>query len=233
MQKINSILQMGIKNTDRLLIVMPHPDDEAVFTSGFIYQAISLHIPIRTIVITCGEKSSLTFGLHKNELLCDKRKKEQEHAFKILQLSNFNIYSIPDGEIENNSNKILQILKKEITQFKPTMLCTLEPDGIYGHPDHIALSQYCTRFKTKSIRILYTTVKPNFVFPKARWMSKKKELHPIDAQYELHLSISQIIIKFLTLCAHRSQFNYFLRWDPIKQFTINKIFFKEYFAFYQ
>lgn len=231
MKKITSIHQMEISKKDRLLIVMPHPDDEAVFTSGLICQAIKCNIPTRVVILTCGEKSSWKFGLKPNQSLCEARYQEQKNAFSILSLLNYSILHFPDGTLENLSKKINQLLLNEIEQFKPSVIITLEPDGIYGHPDHIAVSQFCSRFLSKKIRLLYATVKPNFVFPKARWMSKKKHLHPITPEYELKISFKEIFIKFRTLCAHRSQFNYFLKWDTLKQFIINNMFIREYFTY--
>jgi LmbE family N-acetylglucosaminyl deacetylase len=223
---------MGISSKDKILIVMPHPDDEAVFTCGFAQKLVTEGIMTKIVITTRGEKSTYRFGLKRHENLAERRVQEQKKAFKHIGITNFSILDFGDGSLDTKKYDVMAFLSKEIRQFLPTILVTLEPDGIYGHPDHIALSTYISHFHNRSRHVLFATVTPNYVFPKARKMAKKQIIKPIHPTYQLTLSPKESFKKFLVLHSHFSQFGPLL--IPSKafyQFTRNRIFTHEFFAF--
>jgi len=230
---VNSTNDIGLITTDRVLLVMPHPDDEAVFCSGFIQFLNRFQIPLKVIVLTKGEASSLRFGLKPKDSLAKAREKEQKTAFAILGIKDFMIANIPDGKIESREKEVKQIIQNQILTFKPTHLVTLEPDGIYGHPDHVALSRFVRDLTKSPRRLLYATVKPKFVLPKAKHMAKINTIEPIKPEYELKLGFRDIITKLKALNAHASQFRnlkHALGTGYI--FIRNKMLFREYFTYY-
>jgi len=234
MQIIESITELKISKSSRVLILMPHPDDEAVFTTGLILFLHRNNIPLKVITLTKGEASSLRFGLKPNEDLSKARVKEQKRAFTILKVKDYDIKNIPDGQIENNKTEIKNIIQTQIKSFKPTHLVTLEPDGIYGHPDHVALSRFVTQTCKSPLKLLYATVCPHFVLPKSSRMAKIAKIEPIPAQFQLNLALSDIIIKLKTLNAHGSQFrNFWHLFGTAYVFLRNKMLFREYFTYYE
>jgi len=219
--------------TTKVLVLMPHPDDEAVFCSGLFQFLNRLNIPIKVIIFTKGEASALRFGLKAKQSLASARVKEQEKAFRILQIKNYTIANISDGDIESCEQKVKLIIQKEISTYKPTHLLTLEPDGIYGHPDHVALSKFTTQICKPPLKLLYTTVCPNFILPRAKHMAKISKIKPITPQFQLNLSFSDIIIKLKALNAHGSQFRNI--WHMLGTgylFIRNKMLIREYFSYY-
>ncbi|MGB9809204.1 MAG: PIG-L deacetylase family protein, partial [Caldanaerobacter sp.] len=49
---------------NRILIVVPHPDDETIATGGIIQKAVKSNIPIKVVIATSGEnyrKSAMLF----------------------------------------------------------------------------------------------------------------------------------------------------------------------------
>lgn len=226
--------QLKLSSDNRLLFLMPHPDDEAVFCSGFIQFLNRFQIPLKVIVLTKGEASSLRFGLKSNDSLAKKREKEQKRAFAILGVKDFMIANIPDGEIDSHEKMVKQIIQKQISSFNPTHLVTLEPDGIYGHPDHVALSKFVRDLTKPPVKLLYLTVKPNFILPRAKHMAKISSINPIKPQYVLNLTIGDIITKLKALNTHTSQFRnlkHALGTGYI--FIRNKMLFKEYLTYYE
>jgi len=213
---------------------MPHPDDEAVFCSGFIQFLNRFQIPLKIIVLTKGEASTLRFGLKPEQDLAIERVQEQEKAFAILGVTDFMIANIPDGEIESHKKEVTEIIQKQILTFKPSHLVTLEPDGIYGHPDHVALSAYVTQLTKAPTKLMYATVKPNFILPKAKHMAKINTINPINPKFVLRLGIQDIITKLQALRAHASQFNNFKHsLGTGYLFFRNKMLFREYFTYYE
>ena len=46
--------------------------------------------------------------------------------------------------INANDDEVVERLVLEIRRFRPQVVLTFEPGGLYGHPDHIAISRHAT-----------------------------------------------------------------------------------------
>ena len=55
MKEINNLEQMGVGVKSRVLVFMPHPDDEAVFISGLLQKLVTAKITFRVVAMTKGE----------------------------------------------------------------------------------------------------------------------------------------------------------------------------------
>ena len=80
---------------DRLLILAPHPDDEALGTAGIIQEALHLKIPVKVVYLSHGDNNEVSFILHEKHLVILKkafiamgelRHKEAVAAMKFLGL---------------------------------------------------------------------------------------------------------------------------------------------------
>ncbi len=202
-----SLSTLGIDAASRILVVMPHPDDETIFCGGFIHRLYTSKIPIRVITMTRGENSTLRFGLKPTDNLGRIREKEFGRALSILGVKNFHTYTYPDGGLEYIGEKIKQTIRTNIGDFRPTYVVTLEPHGVYGHPDHIALSEYVRSVVRRPTRLLYITVSPSYRVPEsAAKMAKKPGIKPIKPDVELQLNWADTLTKLRALRAHNSQF---------------------------
>jgi LmbE family N-acetylglucosaminyl deacetylase len=203
----DSLSTFGIVASSRILVVMPHPDDEAIFCGGLLHILSTHGVATRIITMTVGEKSTLRYGLKPTDSLAERRRKELGRALTILGVNDFFIYQYPDGGLEEIGEKIKTTIRTNIQNFRPTHVLTLEPDGIYGHPDHIALSGFTKAVVRRPTRLLYVTVSPSYHLPKsARRMAKKDVIKPILPDVELHLTWSDTRTKLKALRAHNSQF---------------------------
>ena len=52
--------------------------------------------------------------------------------------------SHPRALVNAEDSQLVEILVGEIRRFRPQVLLTFEPGGLYGHPDHIAISRHTT-----------------------------------------------------------------------------------------
>lgn len=224
----DSLSTLGIVKTSRVLVVMPHPDDEAIFAGGLIHKLTTEHISVRIITMTLGEQSTLRWGLKAGEKLATVRKKELIRALRILGVTDNHIYQYPDGKLGSIGEKIQKTIRTNIQHFQPTHVITLEPDGIYGHPDHVALSAFVTQEVNKHIQLLYITVSPSYTLPSAVWMAKKIHIKPVHPDFKLKLRPSDIIAKVNSLQAHQSQFGSPMTKLPF--FLKNKLLSYEFFA---
>lgn len=235
MKRIGSIPELGISSADRVLIVMPHPDDEAVFAGGLMCLLNRAGIATRLLTVTRGEASTHRYGLTPSASLGDRREQEVIGAARILGTTDVTVGTVPDGGIPAHTAKVTALLKTGYTSFKPTVIVTLEPDGVYGHPDHIALSAAVTRTKPPTARLLYATVSPRFIpSPSAARMAQKAVIKPLTAAYELVLSPATVMKKLQALRSHRTQFRIGpLHWMTVIFFYLNRLLTREYFTFRQ
>lgn len=231
MKSISSIRDLGIDKQDRVLVFMPHPDDEAVFMSGFLKKITINKIRVRLVTFTAGEKSTLRYGLSPDEDLAKARRKELENSFRVLGVENFEVLSFPDGGLKNKKSEMKIEIMKQILDFKPTHVVTLEPDGIYGHPDHIALSETANEVVKKPIRLLYATIGEYKIKPKASSMAER-EIHPLKPDFYLRLGLEERLAKLRSLRAHKSQFNISqTKPNDFNIFKVNKMLNYEYFVY--
>lgn len=230
MKQVTTCKELGITTTSRALVFMPHPDDEAVFISGLLQKLARNQIVTKAITVTRGEASTLRYGLSADADLAQARTKELETAYHLLGINHFEIWDFPDNKLEKQTSYVSKKIKLSITQFDPTHIIVLEPDGIYGHPDHIALTQIVMKNSSKT-KIIFTTVSPHFKMPSARKMAKKKSIKPIQPEYKLQLTIKETLVKVKCLKAHRSQFQIGLfHLSSLLYFFLNDMLRHEYFA---
>ncbi|MFA6349320.1 MAG: PIG-L family deacetylase [Candidatus Omnitrophota bacterium] len=86
----------NFKNTDRVLILAPHPDDEAIACAGVIQNALDSGAQVRVVYLTNGDHNEFAFIVYEKRLVFRKdafihlgnlRKKEAVRAMKVLGLS--------------------------------------------------------------------------------------------------------------------------------------------------
>lgn len=139
-----------------LLVVIAHPDDESFPIGGTLAKYAAEGVRVVLVSATRGEAgipglSAVETGrLRTAELSC---------AAQVLGVSRLEFLDYPDGALnrvdeETVIAKLLQILQQE----KPDTLITFGPDGISGHPDHIAVHRLTTEAFDRSgisARLLY------------------------------------------------------------------------------
>lgn len=229
MHSIHSVSELGIGQDNRVLVVMPHPDDEAVFASGWIQSVVGVGASIKVITCTRGEKSTLRYDVATSSDLAVVRFEEQVKAFRALGVSDYEIWEFPDGELESQTTHLRTSLSAVMKQYRPTDIFVLEPDGVYGHPDHIALTTLVQRCRLDQATIWYLTVAPWYQFSSARAMAKKAVIKPLHPNFRLWLSPAQILGKIRALSAHHSQFQ-LLPWQGITfwRFWKNSLWWSEF-----
>lgn len=230
----NTLSDLGITHKSRILMVMPHPDDEAIFAGGFLHKLAKHHIPTRLITMSAGEKSTLRHKLHPSADLAKERRGELAGAMKILRIFDYHVYNFPDGGMPMIKEKMSRTIAKEMRTYRPTHTVSLEPDGVYGHPDHIALSAAAKLAVKKPVRLLYVTVAPHYTASTpSKNMAKKKTIRPITPEIELRLSLRDAVAKVRSLWAHKSQFQAPPKalTQDVKFFLKNSLLKNEYFTF--
>lgn len=220
-----------IKPREKVLITFPHPDDESAFAGGFMQEAIRRDIDIKVITLTKGENSTLRYGLENNEDLATARSEELNRALRNLGTDKYMLMNFPDGSLDEDKENVREFLLKEIKNFKPKFVITFEPFGVYGHPDHIALSKITTSiYKSNQglFRLIYATVGDTYKSTAGECSMCEQTDRPIKYNSSLQLTLPQTIRKTRALISHRSQFplgiGFLHEW-----FYQKKLMFREYF----
>jgi len=99
---------------ERILIFSPHPDDETIGAAGYTKKAIENGAVVKIVCVTDGNKHNL------KEL----RYQEIQKATKVLGVSEKNLifYDFPDTKLKDNAQRFKELAKKDIYDFKPTII---------------------------------------------------------------------------------------------------------------
>jgi len=129
----------------KLLAIFPHPDDETLGLGSTLARYSSQGIETYLVCATRGERGWFdsegpnpglegVAGIREAELHC-----ASEH----LGLREVSFLDYIDGDVDQAvPQEIIGKLVSHIRRIQPQVVVTFGPDGAYGHPDHIALSQF-------------------------------------------------------------------------------------------
>jgi LmbE family N-acetylglucosaminyl deacetylase len=124
---------------------MAHPDDESMGCGGLILRHSRAGVPVNLICATRGEAgwSGKPRGA-KQEDLAQIRTAELEEAAAALAISGVELWDYPDGGVDRvDRQEITNRIWEQISKLRPKAVVGWGPDGVYGHPDHIAMGA-CT-----------------------------------------------------------------------------------------
>lgn len=146
-----------MSNPLKLLCVFAHPDDETFGTGSVLAKYGREGVETYLITATRGERgwSSATHpGLAE---VARRRTKELEDAAAILGLRRVTYLNYIDGELDKaDPQEAIGQIVSEIRRVRPQVVITFDPFGNYGHPDHIAISQFTSAALILSADASYT-----------------------------------------------------------------------------
>lgn len=129
----------------KLLCVFAHPDDESLGIGGTLIKYAQEGIETYLITATRGERgwqgdAASYPGL---QALGITREAELRCAANALGLHELNLLDYVDGDVDQaDPRQAIAKIVAHIRRIQPQVVVTFPPDGIYGHPDHIAVSQF-------------------------------------------------------------------------------------------
>ncbi|QOS99419.1 PIG-L family deacetylase [Brevibacterium sp. JNUCC-42] len=134
---------MGNSKERRLLFLFPHPDDESFACAGTIAKYSELGHHIYLVTATSGNKGKCgPYSITCQEELAVWREQELSCALRCLGVSHLLLYRYSDGGLtQMDENTLTERVLQTLLSIKPEVVITFPPDGVTGHPDHIALSR--------------------------------------------------------------------------------------------
>jgi LmbE family N-acetylglucosaminyl deacetylase len=131
----------------RLLTIFAHPDDETLGTGGTLARYGAEGIETHVLTATRGEKGWFDepSAYPGPERLGQIRETELHEAVGELGVRSVRLLDYIDGELDQaEPARVIGEIAAHIRRVRPHVVITFGPDGIYGHPDHIAISQFAT-----------------------------------------------------------------------------------------
>lgn len=118
-----------------ILIISPHPDDEAIGCGGTICKHIAEGDSVEVIFLTSGEKGG--HGRTEEETI-HVRELESKDAAAILKLGHIEFWKEPDGNFKVTEHNVTRLVEKIIASNTQIIFVTHEQEE---HPDHVSAAQ--------------------------------------------------------------------------------------------
>ncbi len=133
--------------TLKLMAVLAHPDDESLGFGGILAKYAAESIETSLVTATRGERG--WFGDEHEypglEALGQIREAELRAAAEVLGIRSVDFLEYIDGELDQaHPAEVVAKIVGHLRLVKPDVVVTFGHDGSYGHPDHIAISQFTT-----------------------------------------------------------------------------------------
>jgi LmbE family N-acetylglucosaminyl deacetylase len=129
----------------KLLAVFPHPDDETLGMGSTLARYAAEGVETYLVCATRGERGWFDAqgpnpGLEEVARI---REAELRGAAENLGIHDVSLLDYIDGDVDQaKPEEIIGKIVAHIRHIRPDVVVTFAPDGAYGHPDHIALSQF-------------------------------------------------------------------------------------------
>jgi LmbE family N-acetylglucosaminyl deacetylase len=151
--------QKIVKSKQSLLGVFAHPDDESIMMGGTLAYYAKRGVNANLLCATRGEWGTISDPvLATRDNLAAVREEELHHACEILGAKMHGFLNCSDSNINNADwQEIEEKIVRCIRTLRPDVIVTFGLDGLYGHPDHIAISMLVTAsFKSSAEETRFT-----------------------------------------------------------------------------
>ena len=133
--------------TLKLMCVLAHPDDESLGTGGTLAKYAAEGVETYLVTATRGERG--WFGDEEDnpglEALGEIREAELLAAANALGIREVKFLDYVDGDLDQaDPAEAVAKIVAHLRRVRPHVVITFAPEGAYGHPDHIAISQFTT-----------------------------------------------------------------------------------------
>jgi LmbE family N-acetylglucosaminyl deacetylase len=129
------------------MCVLAHPDDESLGTGGTLAKYAAEGVETFLVTATRGERGR--FGRAGDrpgvDVVGRVRETELMAAARELGVREVTLLGYPDGALDSVDPAAAQeVIAGHLRRVRPHVVVTFGPEGAYGHPDHIAISQLTT-----------------------------------------------------------------------------------------
>ena len=139
---------LGMSPPMRLMAILAHPDDESLGVGGTLAKYAAEGVETFLVTATRGQQGR--FRGHRDppehpgaERLGEIRERELRAAASVLGVTDVAVLDYQDKALDRaDVREAVEAIAAHIRRVQPQVVVTFGPDGAYGHPDHIAISQF-------------------------------------------------------------------------------------------
>jgi len=135
-----------VRDNLRLMAVLAHPDDESLGFGGTLARYAAEGV--ETFLLTATRGENCRYGSSRSsspEHLGRVREAELRAAAGVLGISEVHLLDYTDGSLDRaDPAAAIDRIASLIRRVRPHVVLTFGPEGAYGHPDNIAISQLAT-----------------------------------------------------------------------------------------
>lgn len=147
----------------RLLVVTAHPDDESLAFGGTLARCAATGGRTMLLCLTHGELGWAGGAPRPGDIpaLARQRARELEDAAQLLGIGDVRLLDFPDSRLHELSYvPLVQAIAKAVADFRPEIVATFGPDGLYWHQDHV-VAHYTV---TQAVEHLVGRTRPVLVY---------------------------------------------------------------------
>jgi len=185
---------MATRQGRKLMAVLAHPDDESLGVGGTLAKYASEGVDVFLVTATRGDAGRFR-GIRSDDrqhpgrqALGEIRENELRAAAKVLGIHDVCVLNYPDQGLDRaEPEEVIGRIAGEVRRIRPDVVVTFGPDGGYGHPDHVAISQFTTaamvvaadeRFADRATAKPHTVSKLYYIaWPETAWGAYAAAVH--------------------------------------------------------
>ncbi len=205
-----------------LLVIGAHPDDEVLLAGGTLAACAANGAPTGVLCLTRGEHGPIADpALATRQKLADVRLAELRASCAELGVSYVKCWRRADGNLQwSNHSAIVRQIAALLEAGRPNAVITFGEDGLYYHPDHVAVHKLAVRAvqRVQDPPALYRSVWPKAVMHELGrelrqrglrgdlWELKPEDFGTADVSDSFAIDVSPFVDrKLAALMAHRTQ----------------------------
>ena len=136
-------------STPRLLAILAHPDDETLGVGPTLAKYAAEGAEVFLLTATRGQSGRFR-GIRQDDarhpgpdVLARMRESELRAAAGVLGVREVTLLDYHDKQLDRaDPPEVIESLARHLRRIRPEVVITFPPDGAYGHPDHVAISQF-------------------------------------------------------------------------------------------
>lgn len=207
---------MPAATTQRWLGVWAHPDDEAYLSAGVMDRIVSAGGQVTLVALSDGEAGFPADDARPEAVRRAQRRDELRAAMAAIGVHDLRFLGLSDGAVAQAPAELVTAQLVEIMDaVQPDVVATFGPDGITGHPDHVACWELTTRaWSDAEVGQLWYAAKTTVWLDTWRdlhdrfgmWMTEEPTGVPEAlVEFVVDLAGEQLDRKRAVLAGHRSQ----------------------------
>lgn len=125
-----------------ILSVWAHPDDETYLAGGLMAAAADRGQRVVCVSATAGEQGTADPVRWPPSRLGRVRRLEAAAAMTVLGVAEHHVLGLPDGALAERDREGVDLVAALLDTVRPDTVLTFGPDGMTGHPDHVAVHRW-------------------------------------------------------------------------------------------